>query len=369
MTDPLFGAIVDIATPERKQRNKGDLDIRAKKYGKQRSSFATNVSLTENLTVIPNTQSETRFSKCARTCVFCKRNHTLEECMVIREKTHKDRTEFLKKGGYCFGCLMKGHVSRKCKHRMTCQVFSQKHPTILHFAKNKERDNAGGVMSEGTTVSSALVSLSHETKACPGVGEDRCVLAIVPVRVKSKKSNWSVEMYAFMDPGTLAPFCTDALARQLNLTGRRTEIILSTMSPMRRVKSTILLDLEISGLDENNHMDLTKVFTQKAIPVQKGNIPQQKHVERWPYLKEVKLPHIDAEVGLLIGANAHKALEPRKVDNGPYAVKKLLLVGLSTLVTQKAECYQPRRRCTAMAPSLSHTHCQYGTTSNTAVQL
>ena len=53
---------------------------------------------------------------------------------------------------------------------------------------------------------------------------------------------------------------------------------------------------------------LPRVFTHSFIPVQKENIPKQEDIAKWPYLKDVSLPQIDAEVGLLIGTNVPKAM-------------------------------------------------------------
>lgn len=151
--------------------------------------------------------------------------------------------------------------------------------------------------------------------------------SIVPFLVKSKKGSKILETYAFMDPGSSATFCTNALARQLNLQGRRTELELKTMSPKHHVESYLLTDLEVSGLNTNNFIDLPKVFTQKNIPVSRKNIPQ-KDIKKWPYLSEVRLPDINADVGLPIGSNVYKALEPWQVinsrDNGPFAVRTAL---------------------------------------------
>ncbi|KAL1269131.1 hypothetical protein QQF64_031420 [Cirrhinus molitorella] len=70
------------------------------------------------------------------------------------------------------------------------------------------------------------------------------------------------------------------------------------------------------------------VFSKREIPVKRENIPQQKDVKKWKYLEEVCLPQIDAGIGLLIGTNVPKILEPWKVINsrgdGPYAVKTIL---------------------------------------------
>ncbi len=93
-------------------------------------------------------------------------------------------------------------------------------------------------------------------------------------------------------------------------------------------KSVMLTDLEVSGLDESAYIQLPKVFTHSTITVQQDNIPKPHHLKSWPYLAEVYLPEINADVGLLIGANNPKAMEPWHVinsqQNGPYAVKTML---------------------------------------------
>ncbi len=94
------------------------------------------------------------------------------------------------------------------------------------------------------------------------------------------------------------------------------------------MRGYLLSDLEVCGLEENTYIDLPTVLTRRHLPVKEGNIPRQEDIEKWPYLHEVRLPHIEAAVGLLIGVNAHKAIEPWKVinsiSNGPYAVKTVL---------------------------------------------
>lgn len=73
---------------------------------------------------------------------------------------------------------------------------------------------------------------------------------------------------------------------------------------------------------------LPQMFTQCSIPVCKENIPVQDDLKDWPYLKDVQLNSIEAEVGLLIGTNVPKAMEPWNIINsrgdGPYAVKTRL---------------------------------------------
>lgn len=132
-------------------------------------------------------------------------------------------------------------------------------------------------------MSSALVSLEKESCSSTGAGEGESILAILAVKVKSKRSEKTLETYAFMAPGSLGTFCTETL--------------------MRRLYSYLVSDLEVCGLEEKEYIDLPRVYTQKSIPVRKENIPHN-DTEKWPYLSEVHLPTIDAEIGLLIGTRS-----------------------------------------------------------------
>ena len=63
----------------------------------------------------------------------------------------------------------------------------------------------------------------------------------------------------------------------------------------------------------------------------KEDIPDVKNIARWEYLKEVvsSIPEVkDSPLGLLIGRNCPKALEPLQVissrEEGPYAKRSRL---------------------------------------------
>ncbi len=61
------------------------------------------------------------------------------------------------------------------------------------------------------------------------------------------------------------------------------------------------------------------------MPVTSDNIVTQEEISKWPYLDRVKIPHIEANIGLLIGANAPQVMEPWEIinsyGNGPYAIR------------------------------------------------
>ncbi len=257
-------------------------------------------------------------------CLFCNCKHSLEMSKSFMRKTHRERLTFLKENGICFGCLNAGHVSKECKNRLICRRCNQSHPSVLHIEQQVKREKQ--VEKQNDAIGNALVS----PKACGhiGAGDQKCILSNVPVKVKAAKGSKVLEVYAFLDPGSSATFCTQRLMSQLNIKGRKTNILLRTMAQERSVPTSIISGLEVSALNDNKFLPLPDVFTQKEMPVTTDNIPRPEELSQWPYLKNVQLPYIRAEVELLIGTNAPKVMEPWEIvnshDDGPYAVKTLL---------------------------------------------
>ncbi|XP_016522029.1 uncharacterized protein LOC107834739 [Poecilia formosa] len=115
---------------------------------------------------------------------------------------------------------------------------------------------------------------------------------------------------------------------QLNLTGKRTQVLLRTMGQAKISSAFSLCNLEVAGLESNTFYPLPEIITQRQMPVTKDDMITSEDLIKWPYLSRVHMPSINAEVDLLIGANAPKLLEPWEVinsqDNGPYAVRTVL---------------------------------------------
>ena len=264
----------------------------------------------------------------SKPCVYCDgEQHSLTVCKKFKSKQHKDKIDFLRSKGLCFACLKHGHMSNNCKQKLQCQECSRLHPTPLHITRKDSKDETTKASCEQQSVSSALVQTT-ETFSVTGAGKEDCVLSIIPVCVKAQKGTKTVTTYAFLDPGSSATFATESLINQLNMNGRNVHISLRTMGNESIVNTRIVTGLEISSMDGNQFVELSEVYSQKDIPVTKDNIPRQEDIDSWPHLKEVRIPSIQAEVGLLIGANVPKAMEPlqvvNSVDNGPYAVRTIL---------------------------------------------
>ncbi|CAL9682043.1 unnamed protein product [Knipowitschia caucasica] len=234
---------------------------------------------------------------------------------------------FLKENNMCFGCLCIGHRSRDCKRRLTCRLCNLKHPTLLHV-HSKNRSKGSTQANDGSEGAREGDLVSVQSSGLTGAGRQDCTLSILPVQVKSKRGQETLITYAFLDPGSTASFCTERLMNRLNLTGRKLGILLRTMGQEKVVDSYMLTDLEVSGLKTSEFCNLPEIFTQKSMPVHRGNIPQAKDLQRWPHLRHIQIPEIEADVDLLIGTNVPQALEPwevvRTVNGGPYAVKTIL---------------------------------------------
>ena len=316
LTNPVFGNIQDPTSPKPQKPNTYK---RPKSTG---SSFATSISNIDQDSQSSQSQDSSQATN-KPFCLFCSGTHIMDECQTFKRKLHRDKITFLKERGICFGCLVRGHTNNRCFKRLTCKECKLNHPTVLHIKKKKGTETTE--MSENETTQA-----SASPKACGhiGAGEEECVLSIVPVKVKSSKGNQIIQTYAFLDPGSSASFCTNSLMHQLNIRGKRTNILLRTMGQEKTVSSHIVTGLEVSELHGNTFTALPEFYTQKAMPVTKHNIPNQSDISKWPYLQNIKLPTIDADIGLLIGTNAPKVMEPQQVINsqgeGPYAVKTLL---------------------------------------------
>ena len=316
ISDPIFGDIKD--PPGSKDTRRSRSQPLPKSKG---SNFATNVTPARK-----EGMKEKESQMTTKRCLFCEAEHALELCPQLEKRTHDEKYKFLKENGICFGCLCKGHISKYCKKRLRCSICSLKHPRMLHIHSRTKESNKDPAEVKENTKDTAITSVL--TSGVTGAGEDNCKLAIVPVQVKARKGNTTVHTYAFLDPGSTASFCTLGLMAKLNLQGRRSNILLRTMGQKKVIETHIVSGLEVAGLDSSDYCSLPGVYTQRTMPVNKRNIPQQNDINQWPHLKNIHLPELDSEVELLIGSDVPKALEPidviRSVGDGPYAVKTML---------------------------------------------
>ena len=113
----------------------------------------------------------------------------------------------------------------------------------------------------------------------------------------------------------------------LAVDGEKTTLSLTTLGKQNSATECSVFKLEVFDLDEHNFVELPAVFSTQKLPVSKDSIPQQEDVSKYPHLSGIELPRIDACIGLLIGNDVPKALEPKEIrecnGQGPYAVRTM----------------------------------------------
>ncbi|XP_071479632.1 uncharacterized protein [Diadema antillarum] len=336
-TNPVYGNLKYQAKPPAKFVGTGKVSASAGK-----SSFSTSA--------MPAAKAESK----KEVCLFCSRGtHTLADCTVLASKPYEDRLSFCKKEGLCFSCLQgAAHFARNCKRRLKCSICSKQHPTVLHREfkvdqPNRENNSAGTQQQAIEPEASATITQqpqqnSENKNQAVASNTIKCSLntsspgndtlpGIVPVRVRSRRTGVCKETYAFIDSGSNAVFCTEKLATTLNVQGKTINLHVSTMTDEKITTSQVLRDLEVMDVQGHNIIRLPEVYSQQYIPVDKEDIPRQEDVQKWRYLQNIEMPSLaeEAHVGLLIGSNVPKAMEPvevisSEVPNGPFACRTVL---------------------------------------------
>ncbi|XP_028407167.1 uncharacterized protein LOC114529553 [Dendronephthya gigantea] len=267
----------------------------------------------------------------------CNENHWLARCGKFRKMSLDQRMKFVKNKRLCLNCFNAGHFVRSCPKESFCKIegCTGKHSTFLHPKptpndhedKKPLSNQATKEETEGSTNSANNGYVRRSPNREQLKKSSVTGLAVVPVRVRVKGCTEMVETYAFLDSGSNTSFCTEGLLKALNNEGRKAKLSLTTMLGEGAPVECSLVEMEVFDLDQRNHVDLPKVYSTKSLPIRAECIGRQEDIERWPYLKGITIRHIDADVGLLIGSDVPKMLQPEEVrmskNGGPFATKTL----------------------------------------------
>ena len=320
LTHPIFGDISG------EPKGKGGVDMR-KSTSRRVSSFEADAHNPDNTGEgVSEEIPVPRSSRNRLCCPLCKSPHWLSQCSDFRRRGVNERYELVREKELCYNCLVPGHYAVVCPKTSFCKVDGchDKHSTFLHPPSARIDDATQPEIG----AQSAYVSVGKTRRTVTGAGTSVTGLPVVPVKVRAKGSNTLLRTYAFLDGGSNTTFCSDQLLKDLGARGIGTTLTLTTMERENSTKASSLVQLEVFDLDENNFIELPLVFSTPVLPVSSESVPRQEDVDRWPHLKGVRIAEIDARVGLLIGHDVPKALEPKEVkesqDGGPYATRILL---------------------------------------------
>ena len=287
--------------------------------------------------------SSTNSSRCA--CPKCEASHDLDDCSTFLGLSVEDRHKFVKSKGLCFGCY--GHTSRShnvknCRRRKKCMKCGRMHPTSLHGFQVKP--------AEAATCS------SDETQAKVLACNTKCsispvLLNVVMVRLYHEGNE--VVVYAALDSLSSGCFMSRELWELIGCPGEPAEITVKTVCEENVLSTSVVKSLSVSSLAGDQVIPLPKVYVQDSLPLNSDDIVSHDVLRSYSYLKDLldDMPDRDESIpiGLLIGANCSKALEPvscipAPASGGPSAVKTILGWSVSGPVAGNPQSIDSERR-------------------------
>ena len=326
----------------------------------------------------PKAQNTQNFAVAAATtskCPLCESPHNLADCQTFAQHSVKDRRTAVKDLKLCFACFSPDHVAKNCS--VSCTICQKKHNTLVHVNdSSKKKVNANVVKGDGggkrTQVvinnSSPAPSTPPTNPTANTVSSNACSVdrtdteivlhPIVPVKVHF--GDRFVITYAFFDCGSSACFIADDVARSLGAQGTRTTLEVKTLNGSSKANCNTIENLVITDMHGNNAVSLPKCYTQQEIPVDRPNFSFRDALSLMPGLEEAVAemppPMADVSVGLLIGSNCPRVLQPLRVipseGDGPFAVKHLHGWTISGPVAVR---YDSRARVTCHRIQISET--------------
>lgn len=99
------------------------------------------------------------------------------------------------------------------------------------------------------------------------------------------------------------------------------------MGQQRTDNGFLLSGLKIRDLNGDTTIELPSLYTQSKSPVSKKDTMTSEDLQKRPHLRYIFIDTINSDVGLLIGVNVRKAMDPwdviANVHKGPFAIKSL----------------------------------------------
>ena len=126
--------------------------------------------------------------------------------------------------------------------------------------------------------------------------------------------------YAMLDNCSQASFIRNELIEDLGITGRKLQLSLKTLIGKKSEDTMAIDGFIVSGIDLKKTrtngwggIQLPRAHSKQSLPVERGEIATPNKINKWDYLKSTSreiTQQGDIEIGMLIGANCMKGLEP-----------------------------------------------------------
>ena len=281
------------------------------------------------------TQCHVKFAR----CLLCDGNHHLQDCEEFKDMHISERARIIYHNYLCFSCLepiSEDHVAKSCPKDVSCDICKENHPTVLHGYRPKS--------SKSFSVSSPEKSIS---------------MCIVPVRICLRgREEREIKTYALLDENSQSTFVHESLVDKLSAEKRRASVTTTTINGSKTEASFAVSGLivkpsvEFAEMYPCTPMNLPAVYSRKDLDCEEDEIPTPGKIQEYEHLSSIrqKLPEYDEtlRLGLIIGANCPRILEPQEVipgvDSGPYASRSLLgwrVIGpMPVIASSRTKCFR-----------------------------
>lgn len=200
-------------------------------------------------------------------CILCKEKHDLTDCKKFQAKNLKEKNEIVYKEFLCWLGLKKGHFTYRCKNPATCKVpnCGKRHHELLHPDSSIKETPTNKGVNHPVPIDPKNCGRRATSNACLNASSRQMNvigMAILPVKVRNKMNGRQTTTYAFLDNGSNTTFCTDSLAKELDVTGKEMTYTLTTMSNQDTIlHGNLLCDLEISDLNMEHVIDIPATYS------------------------------------------------------------------------------------------------------------
>ena len=268
-------------------------------------------------------------------CLYCNQtNHDLERCHKFREKSHKERMDFVRKEKLCDNCFRRYHLAKRCRFNAACMLSDcgRKHHSLLHPPSKLGNELSGDPNDPARNEESPHHSNEASSSAnCSATANNRqkVSLRVVPVKVKNEDGTREIETYAFIDSGSDTTLCSKDLVQELNLSSKPCEFTLTTVNGRDESRNGQEVKLNIQSVKYGGSIQLDRVWTVESLPISEQCIPTIEDISRWSHLSDLEFPRLkNAKVTILIGSDvpeAHWIFEERRGrPKEPLAARTLL---------------------------------------------
>ncbi|XP_033755752.1 uncharacterized protein LOC117338505 [Pecten maximus] len=260
-------------------------------------------------------------------------NHLLKDCFKFRNRTLKDRKDFVYKNGYCLKCCgQKRHTRKTCKETVKCNVCgSPDHIGILHpdadsgkqYKGEKSQDNYRSqrhqIPSEDheeeklrvETHCTEVCSTRHSTsKSCAKI----LLVSVFPNGQPSRARN----VYCMIDDQSNKSLATSAFFDAFREFGPSAEYVLTSCAGKFTTSGRRASGYVIQSLDGSCTLQSPCLIECNEIPNNRSEIPSPEVAENYSHLRDIAslIPPVNdsVEIEILIGrdlVSAHHVVDQR----------------------------------------------------------